>query len=291
METPNNGFGLEASGIVQRVGTDVQELEVGDRVMLLSSRSFQTDLIVPEDLCERIPAGLSFEDAATIPCVFATAAYCLFEVANITKGQVREHLYYETLNSSWKTVEANELFQSILIHSACGGVGLAAIQLSQMVGAEIYVTVSSEKKIRFLMENYNLPRRRIFSSRSEMFLESIMEETKGRGVDIALNSLTGELLHATWKCIAEFGKMIEIGKRDLTESGKLDMNPFLANRSYSCVDLDMICAKKPKLAKRYAPSKDCLSAHKWLTNDKIAQNRCWNAQRKIYPSHSTNYDL
>ncbi len=64
-----------------------------------------------------------------------------------------------------------------------------------------------------------------------------MRETEGRGVDIVLNSLSGELLHASWKCVAEFGKLVELGKRDLVGFGKLDMEPFLANRSYCCVDL------------------------------------------------------
>lgn len=76
-----------------------------------------------------------------------------------------------------------------------------------------------------------------------------MHETEGQGVDLVLNSLSGELLHATWTCVAEFGTMVEIGKRDLIGNGKLDMNPFLANRSYSCVDIDQLW-KKPALMRR-----------------------------------------
>lgn len=76
-----------------------------------------------------------------------------------------------------------------------------------------------------------------------------MRETNGEGVDLALNSLSGELLHATWRCIAPFGKMVEIGKRDLVGSGKLDMSTFLENRSYCCVDLDQICFTRENMAK------------------------------------------
>jgi NADPH:quinone reductase-like Zn-dependent oxidoreductase len=76
-----------------------------------------------------------------------------------------------------------------------------------------------------------------------------MRETNNRGVDLALNSLSGELLYTTWKYIAPFGKMVKIGKRDLIGSRKLDMNPFLANRSYYYVDLDQICFWKPTIAK------------------------------------------
>ena len=118
-----------------------------------------------------------------------------------------------------------------------------------MAGAEIYATVGNDEKVKFLMETFHLPRNRIFNSRNDSFVEDIMRETNNGGVDLALNSLSGELLHATWKCIAPFGKMVEIGKRDLMGSGKLDMSPFLANRSYCCVDLDQICLWKPSIAK------------------------------------------
>ena len=107
-----------------------------------------------------------------------------------------------------------------------------------MLGAQIYVTVGSEDKIKYLMDNYRMPRNRIFNSRDVSFVDGVMRETGGRGVDFILNSLSGELLHATWSCVAEFGKMLEIGKRDLIGNGRLDMKPFLANRSYCCVDID-----------------------------------------------------
>lgn len=128
--------------------------------------------------------------------------------------------------------------QTVLIHSACGGVGLAAIQVARMLEAELYVTVGNEEKVRYLMDNYNIPRNRIFQSRDKSFVEGVMRETNGRGMDFILNSLSGELLHATWSCVAEFGTLLEIGKRDLIGNGKLDMKPFLANRNYCCVDID-----------------------------------------------------
>jgi NADPH:quinone reductase-like Zn-dependent oxidoreductase len=118
-----------------------------------------------------------------------------------------------------------------------------------MAGAEIYVTVGNEDKVKYLMNTFGIPRNRIFNSRNTSFVEDIMRETKGEGVDLALNSLSGELLHATWKCIAVFGKMVEIGKRDLIGSGKLDMSVFEANRSYCCVDLDQICVRRPTVVK------------------------------------------
>lgn len=137
----------------------------------------------------------------------------------------------------------------MLIHSACGGVGLAAIQLAKMVGAEIYATVGSDEKTKYLTDVVGLPRNRIFSSRDTSFVEGLMRETNGRGVDLALNSLSGELLHATWHSVAEFGRMVEIGKRDILGAGKLDMDVFLTNRGYTCFCLDHLAQNRPSAFK------------------------------------------
>ncbi|KAJ5916406.1 Acyl transferase/acyl hydrolase/lysophospholipase [Penicillium tannophilum] len=229
LESSGDGFGLEGAGIVRRTGLNVN-MKAGDRVMFISRGAFGTHVVISEKLCEVIPDGLSFEDAAAMPCVFATSIHSLFNIGNLKKGQ------------------------SVLIHSACGGIGISAIQLSQMVGADVYTTVGNEEKVKYLMETFGLPRNRIFNSRNTSFVEDVMRETNGEGVDLALNSLSGELLHATWQCIAPFGKMVEIGKRDLVGSGKLDMSPFLDNRSYCCVDLDQICFTREKMAKELLKS-------------------------------------
>lgn len=134
--------------------------------------------------------------------------------------------------------------QTVLIHSACGGVGLAAIQIAQMYEARIYATVGNEEKTQFLMDNFGIPRNHIFNSRDESFTADLMRETDGEGVDLVLNSLSGELLHASWACVAQFGKMIEIGKRDLLGGGKIDMRHFLENRTYSCVDMDLLWVRR-----------------------------------------------
>lgn len=118
-----------------------------------------------------------------------------------------------------------------------------------MIEADIFVTVGTEQKVEHLMKTFNIPRNRIFSSRDDSFVEGVMRETHHNGVDLVLNSLSGELLHATWQCVAPFGKMVEIGKRDLIGYGKLDMSVFLANRSYCCVDADAF-RKKPFMMNR-----------------------------------------
>ena len=116
--------------------------------------------------------------------------------------------------------------------------------------SQIFATVSSEAKASYLVDNFGIPRDHIFQSRNDSFLPELLTATNGRGVDLVLNSLSGELLHASWKCVAEFGKLIELGKRDLVEFGNLNMEPFLANRSYCCVDITQILAKRPKKIKQ-----------------------------------------
>ncbi|GLA83996.1 putative PKS/NRPS-like protein biosynthetic cluster [Aspergillus tubingensis] len=206
-------FGVEASGIVRQCGSDVEQVKPGDKVMLLQPGLFCSRVCVPVSSCVRLPAWRSLEDAASMAVAYGTALYCLTDIARLEKGQ------------------------SVLVHAACGGVGLAAINLCQMLGAEIYASVGSEEKALHLVNTFHIPRHRIFNSRDSSFLPGILRETGGRGVDIVLNSLAGELLHASWSCVAEFGKMIEIGKRDILEHGKLPMDAFGGNRAFFGVDL------------------------------------------------------
>ncbi|KAE8413499.1 hypothetical protein BDV36DRAFT_304027 [Aspergillus pseudocaelatus] len=217
VELPVRLFGIEAAGIVTRVGADVSpdDLQVGDRVVCFCRKdAFSTYTITLAAVCVRIPDSLTFDQAGTMLIPYFTAIHSMVNVGRVTKGQ------------------------SVLIHSACGGVGLAAIQVAQMLEADVYVTVGSEEKVKYLIENYSIPPNRIFHSRDKSFVDGVMRETEGRGMDFILNSLSGELLHATWNCVAEFGTLLEIGKRDLIGDGKLDMKPFLANRNYCCVDID-----------------------------------------------------
>ncbi|KAL8376833.1 hypothetical protein RB595_007791 [Gaeumannomyces hyphopodioides] len=217
VELPVRLFGIEAAGVVTRVGSDVSpdDLKVGDRVVCFCRKdAFSTYTTTLAAVCVRIPDSLSFDQAGTMLIPYFTAIHSMINVGRVTKGQ------------------------TVLIHSACGGVGLAAIQVARMLETELYVTVGSEEKVKYLTDNYNIPRNRIFNSRDRSFVDGVMRETRGRGVDFVLNSLSGELLHATWSCVAEFGTLLEIGKRDLIGDGKLDMKPFLANRNYCCVDID-----------------------------------------------------
>ncbi|GLA97323.1 type I Iterative Polyketide synthase (PKS) [Aspergillus tubingensis] len=216
--------GLEGAGIIRAVGAQVKTLSVGDHVMYMSSGCFATHVTLPEAICVRMDGNMSFEMAASLPCVFATAAIALVDKARLGKGQ------------------------SVLIHAACGGVGLAAIQIAQMIGAQIYCTVGSEEKAQYLIDHYHIPRENIFHSRDASFQRDIMTATRNRGVDVVLNSLSGELLLASWKCVAEFGTMVEIGKRDFRRRAKLSMEAFEANRTFVGLDLWQLSQQRPRQA-------------------------------------------
>ncbi|KAI1846403.1 hypothetical protein JX266_007608 [Neoarthrinium moseri] len=214
-------IGIECSGTVTRVGDKVQSLSVGDRVAAMSFGAYSTFARCPATSAVVIPNDMSFETAASIPVVYSTAYYGLIELARLRAGE------------------------RVLIHAGSGGVGQAAIQLSQMIGAEIYATVGSAEKKKFLVDTYAVPESHIFFSRSTAFGADLKAATGGAGVDVAINSLAGDLLRETWECMAHFGRFIEIGKRDITANTRLEMSKFEYNCTFSSVDLTLVAMERP----------------------------------------------
>jgi NADPH:quinone reductase-like Zn-dependent oxidoreductase/SAM-dependent methyltransferase len=217
-------LGVEASGTILATGRAVTHLSPGNRVLLLSTAAstLTTHLVIPASLVVPLPESLPLAIAAAAPVCFATALYALQEVGGLRRGM------------------------SVLIHSACGGVGLAALQVCRMVGVEeVYATIGSAEKRAYLVGREGIPAHRVFSSRDGGFLQGVREGTKGRGVDLVLNSLSGELLHQTWECVADYGVMVELGKRDFVGGGRLDMKPFLGNRRFVGVDLYQLGRDRP----------------------------------------------
>ncbi|TEA15218.1 Highly reducing polyketide synthase alt5 [Colletotrichum sidae] len=206
-------LGVDASGIVTRVGSAVADFRPGDRVMTASCDTFATYVRFPARGAMAVPEGMTFEEAASMPLVFLTAHYALVTAGSLARGE------------------------TILIHAAAGGVGQAAIMIAQRRGADIFATVGSETKKQLIMAQYGIPADRIFSSRDTSFAGAVMRATGGRGVDVVLNSLAGEALRLSWHCLAKFGRFLEIGKADLLANTGLDMAPFLDNKSYVGVNL------------------------------------------------------
>lgn len=194
-----NKLGVDASGIITRVGSAVTQFAVGDRVMTASCDTFATFVRFPMQGAIPMPADMSFEEAASMPLIFLTAYYALVTAGGLVKGE------------------------TILIHAAAGGVGQAAIILAKQIGAEIFATVGPDEKRELIMEKYSIPEDHIFSSRDTSFAKGVMRATNGRGVDVVLNSLAGEALRVSWHCLKKFGRFLEIGKADLFANTGLDM--------------------------------------------------------------------
>ncbi|TVY91443.1 Reducing polyketide synthase [Lachnellula willkommii] len=217
-ETP---VGLEAAGIVTRVGSAVTRFKAGDRVFGFAFKgAFSTHVRALEGTIAHIPENLSFAEAAVIPIVYTTAYACLYDIGELGKRASRGRK------------------STVLIHAAAGGVGQAAIQLAQREEAEIFVTVGSLEKRDFLEKTYGLPRDHIFSSRDVSFKAGIMRMTKGRGVDIVINSLAGDILRATWECVAPFGRFAEIGLSDIESRARISMGSFARSARFEAIELN-----------------------------------------------------
>ncbi|KAK1144993.1 Type I Iterative Polyketide synthase (PKS) [Aspergillus melleus] len=219
-------LGQECSGVITAVGTKVTDFQVGDRVFAMSPGCLSTIARCPAYCACTLPENVSLELAASISTVFSTAYYSLIDLGRLQKGE------------------------SILIHAAAGGVGQAAIIIAQSVGAQVFATVGSQEKKEFLMETYNIDSDQIYFSRDTSFAQGILHATDGEGVDVALNSLDGDALQATFKCVAPFGRFIEMGKRDIVQNSRLEMAPFDRNVSFASVDMNVVREKRPKMFNR-----------------------------------------
>ncbi|KAF9776934.1 hypothetical protein IL306_004816, partial [Fusarium sp. DS 682] len=105
------------------------------------------------------------------------------------------------------------------------------------IGAIVYTTAGSDVKREYLINELGVPPSHIFNSRDSTFVQGIMDATEGRGVDVILNSLVGDLMHDSWHCLSDFGRFVEVGKRELIDAGKLDMSVFLRNATFTAFDL------------------------------------------------------
>ena len=181
-------FGGECAGLIVEIGADVSTLALGDRVIAIAPHSLATEVVVDAQFTCAIPADIDFVDAAGLPIAYTTAWYALVELAQLQPGQ------------------------SILIHAAAGGVGLAAVRIAQKIGAIIYATAGNQEKRDFLSR---LGIQHIMSSRSTAFADQIAESTDGKGVDVVLNSLSGDFIERSFFCTASHGIFLELGRTDI----------------------------------------------------------------------------
>jgi myxalamid-type polyketide synthase MxaB len=214
-------LGSECAGVVVRIGSNVNEVSVGDAVLAVAYGSFSTHATVPAEFVVRKPATLSFEQAASIPSSFLTAEFSLLDVARLVQGQ------------------------RVLIHAGAGGVGNAAIQVALRAGAEVFATAGSASKRAFLS---SIGVHHTYDSRSTAFAEEILRDTADRGVDVVLNSLADEFIERSFAALAEEGCFIELGKRGiLTDAQARQLKP---RARYVVVDLGEVSLREPALIQK-----------------------------------------
>ena len=211
-------LGDECAGRIVAVGEGVEGLQAGDEVIAIAPGSLGSHVTTSAAFVMRKPAQVTFEEAATMPVVFLTAYYALHHLARLRAGE------------------------RVLIQSAAGGVGLAALQIAQHMGAEVFATAGSPEKQELLRL---LGVQHVMDSRSLAFADQIMEITGGQGVDIVLNSLAGKAMAKGIACLAPYGRFLELGKRDIYQNSKLGLWGFRKNVSFFAIDLGGLLTEKP----------------------------------------------
>ncbi|MEX2171919.1 MAG: SDR family NAD(P)-dependent oxidoreductase [Pirellulales bacterium] len=212
-------LGIEASGVVTAVGDGIDRFQLGDEVMGVLPYAFASHAVTADYALVKKPRSIDYEEACTIPITFLTAYYGLVRLADLQPGE------------------------RVLIHAAAGGVGLAAIQIAQQIGAEIFATAGSDDKREFLR---SLGVKHVYSSRSLDFAEQILADTGREGVDVVLNSLPGEAITKSLSILRAYGRFLEIGKIDIYQNRMLGLLPFQDNLSYFAIDLDRMLRQRPE---------------------------------------------
>jgi NADPH:quinone reductase-like Zn-dependent oxidoreductase/acyl carrier protein len=204
-------LGGEGAGVVVDVGPDVTGLAVGDRVMGLFGAG--SVAVVDQRLIVGVPPGWSFAEAAGVPVAFSTAFYALVDLAAVRAGQ------------------------SLLVHAATGGVGMAAVQLARQRGLEVFATASRGKWDT--LRDMGFDEDHIADSRTLQFEEKFLATTGGRGVDVVLNSLAGEFVDASLRLLPRGGRFIEMGKTDIRDAQALaEQHPGVRYQAFDLLDAD-----------------------------------------------------
>ncbi|WP_344646394.1 acyltransferase domain-containing protein, partial [Streptomyces durmitorensis] len=200
-------LGSEGAGVVTEVGPGVHGLAPGDRVMGVFKGSFGPVAVTDHRMVVRFPDDWTFARAATVPIVHLTAYYALVDLARLQPGE------------------------TLLVHAAAGGVGMAAVQLGRHLGAKVLGT-ASEGKWDALRE-FGLDAEHLASSRTPAFEEEFRLRTQGRGVDVVLNSLTGAYVDASLRLLADGGRFVEMGKTDIRDAAAVqEERPGVSYRAF-----------------------------------------------------------
>ncbi|MEV5651263.1 type I polyketide synthase [Nocardia sp. NPDC052254] len=212
--------GSECAGTVVAVGAGVDAVRAGDRVVAVALNCLATHAVADAALVYRLPDDFDLTVAAALPTAYTTACYALEQLARVRPGM------------------------RVLIHSASGGTGSAAIEVARRHNLEIIATAGTEDKRRYLRE---LGIEHVFDSRSTEFEHRVREVTGGAGVDIVLNSLAGAAAEASMRTLAADGILLELGKRDIHGSGRLPLEYFTRRLTYTAVDMAGLHRERPEI--------------------------------------------
>ena len=243
-------IGYELSGIIQE--SNSEEFKVGDIVIASPNKSGKG--IANQVNCNakyvfKAPKNLNFSESASIGLIFGTTYICLIDRAQIQKGT------------------------TVLLHSALGGIGQAAIKICKMIGAEIIATAGTDEKRSILKEKYGI--KYVTNSRNpEEFKKDILNFTNGKGVDVILNSLAGKSLLANFEIVAKNGIIVEIGKRDILNNFELPIGKFIDSITYSGVHFD-----------------ELLETHNSYIKQVMKKVICLFEEGKLSPTEITNYHI
>jgi phthiocerol/phenolphthiocerol synthesis type-I polyketide synthase C len=216
-------IGAECVGVVTALGRNVDSVRIGQRVIAFGPGTFGSHLTTLEDLVVPLPDELPDREAATFGGAYLTAWHSLREVGRLSPGE------------------------RVLIHSATGGVGLAAVSIAKMIGARVYTTAGSDAKRELLS---GLDVEYVGDSRSMKFADEILDVTDGYGVDVILNSLPGEAIRRGVQILAPGGRFVELGKKDVYADATLGLAALAKSASFSVVDLDLNLRLQPKHYRR-----------------------------------------
>lgn len=224
-------MGSDYAGVVRAVGEGVTRFTPGDRVMALSAGAlspdgppiegshFQAVTNLMEEQVAPMPENLSFEAAAGVPTVFLTAYEALCKVGRLEQGE------------------------TLLVHSATGGLGQAALALARWRGARVFVTAGTPEKRAWLAER-GYPD--AMDSRTLEFVDEVRRRTDG-GVDVILNTLSGEGLRRGLEALSLFGRFLHVGKQDIADGADLPLKPFQSALTFAVIDLALLFRRPARL--------------------------------------------
>lgn len=212
-------LGADFAGVVTAVGPGVMGHRIGDRVAgIAADGAWGTFVSCDANLAVTLPDGLPLDRAAAVPTAHITAWYGLHQLARISSRD------------------------KVLIHSATGGVGQAAIAMARAAGAEVFATAGSHER-RELLRAMGI--KHVYDSRSTEFAELIRRDTDGYGVDVVLNSLPGPAQRAGLELLSFGGRFVEIGKQGIYGDTRMGLFPFRRNLAFYAVDLALLTLTDP----------------------------------------------